>query len=65
MPVLRERHDLGLGEAAHFGAHRLQGLVEAGVADRAGRRLGNQGGEPGAILHGVALRDQLSDGALL
>ena len=35
--------DLGVGEAAHFDADRLEGLVEPGIADRAlvrSRRFG-------------------------
>ena len=42
VPVLRVRDDFGVGEAAHLGADRLEGLVEAGIADRALVRLGDQ-----------------------
>ena len=39
-------HDFGVGEAAHFDADRFEGLVEAGVADRAVMRRGDQRRQP-------------------
>ena len=39
VPVLGMRDDLGVGEAAHLAADRLERLVETGVADRALRAL--------------------------
>ncbi len=62
VPGLRVRHDLGLGEAAHLAAHRLQHLVEAGVADRAGSGLPHQLDEAGAVLRRVARRGEVADG---
>ena len=58
MPTLRMRGNFGVGEAAHFAANGLEGLVEAGVADRAFARLPDEGGEGGAIFRGIALGDQ-------
>ena len=63
MPVLRMRHDLGIGEAAHLRADRLEGLVQAGIADRARMGVRDQRREPGAGLDRVAGRDQLLDRA--
>ena len=58
MPPLGVGDDLGVGESAHLAADRLEGVVEAGVADRAFARLGDQGGEGGAIFASVAVGDQ-------
>ena len=58
MPPLRVGRDLGVGEAAHLAADRLEGVVETGIADRALPRLADQGGEGGAVFAGVALGDQ-------
>ena len=62
MPALGVGYDLGVGESAHLAADRLEGLVKAGVADRAFPRLRDQGGEGGAVFAGVALGDQGLDG---
>ena len=56
MPVLRVGDDFGVGEAAHLAANRLEGLVEAGIADRALVRLGDQRGEARARIGRVARR---------
>ena len=59
MPLVRVGRDLGLAEAAHLGADRLQGVVEAGVADgRRALRGPDQGHEAGAVLGRVALVDE-------
>ena len=58
MPPLRVGRDLGVGEAAHLAADRLEGVVETGIADRAFPRLADQGGEGGAIFAGIARGDQ-------
>ena len=39
MPGLGVGDDLGVGEAAHLAADRLESLVEAGIADCPLRRL--------------------------
>ena len=62
MPPLGVRDHLGIGEAAHLAADRLEGLVEAGVADRAFPRFRNQCGEGGAVFPCVAGGDQRLDG---
>ncbi len=54
--------DLGLAEAAHLGADRLHVLVEAALADGGARALADQPHQGGAVLGGVALRDQGLDG---
>ena len=58
MPTLRVGDDLGVGEAAHLAADRLEGLVKARIADRAFARLPDQGGEGGAVFRSVAPGDQ-------
>ena len=55
-------HDLGVGEAAHLAADRLEGLVKAGVADRAFPRFPDQSGEGGAVFPRIAGGDQGLDG---
>ena len=61
MPALRVGRDLGVGEAAHLAADRLEGLVEAGVADRAFTRFADERCEGGAVFAGVAGGDQRLD----
>ena len=62
MPALGVGHDLGVGEPAHLAADRLEGLVEAGVADHAFPRFRDQSGEGGAVFPRVAGGDQRLDG---
>jgi hypothetical protein len=62
MPTLGVRHNLGVGEAAHFAADCLKRLVKAWIADEAFPRLRDQSGEAGAVFSGVARSDQGLDG---
>ena len=63
VPVLRVGDDLGVGEAAHFRADRLEGLVEAGIADRARVALRRSTlGQPRARLDACCRADQRFDG---
>ena len=62
MPPLRVGRDLGVGEAAHLAADRLESVVEARVADRAFLAIGDEGGEGGPVLAGGAPGDQGVDG---
>ena len=57
------RHHLGVGEAAHLGAHLLEGVLKPGVAE-GGRAVGglNQRGQARAVVGGVAAGDQGGDG---
>ena len=62
MPPLGVRDHLGIGESAHLAADRLEGLVQAGVADQAFPRFPDQSGEGGAVFPRVAGGDQRLDG---
>ena len=62
MPALGVGDDLGVGESAHLAADRLEGLVEARVANRAFARLRDQRGQGGAVFPRVARGDQGLDG---
>ena len=64
MPALGVRDDLGVGETAHLGADRLEGLIKAGVADHALARFRDQSGEGGAVFPRVARGDQGGDGVV-
>ncbi len=62
MPFVRMRYDFAFGEAMHFRAHRIERLVETGVADRE-RALcfGDRGGKLCAGL-GIVAGNQSFDG---
>ena len=62
VPALGVRNDLGVGEAAHLAADRLEGFVKARIADQAFPRLRDQSGEGGAVFPRVAGGDQGLDG---
>ena len=65
VPALRMRDDLGVGEAPHLAADRLEGLVEAGIADRAFGRVLDEIGKRGAVVGRVAGLDQRLDHRLV